>query len=94
MNASVLVTTVRIVALVIVLVLAAVAGLVVGNAMQGRAGNTAGYPTGWQAGAGVPASRTATASFSMDAIAAVQAIRDADRASTVAAESLTRPTPR
>jgi hypothetical protein len=50
-------------AVAIVLILAAVLGLVVGNALDSRSG-------------GVPASRTATAAFSLDAIAALQAIRD------------------
>lgn len=75
MNASAIGTATRAVGLVIVLVLAATVGLMVGNALQGRATTNAGYPEGWQGGAAVPLSRTADASFSLDAIKAVQAAR-------------------
>ena len=57
-----------------VIVLAAVVGLMVGDALQGR-GTNAGYPEGWQGGAAAPLSRTADTSFSLDAIADVQAAR-------------------
>ena len=75
MNASAIGTATRAVGLAIVIALAATVGLMVGNALQGRTTTNAGYPEGWQGGAAIPLSRTADASFSLDAIADVQAAR-------------------
>lgn len=78
MNATAFGTAARAAALAIVLVLAAASGLIVGNALNGRgnsdagpniSGNVPGNP------GGTVISRTATASFSLDAIEAVQAAR-------------------
>lgn len=68
----------RIVGLALILALAAVLGLAVGNALNERSdeGRTnAGYPVGWNGGARVPISRTATAAFSIDALDAVRIAR-------------------
>ena len=64
-------------AVALVIVVAAALGLFVGDALRDRDGSTlnAGYAAG---GAAVPVSRTADASFSLDAIAALAAIRDAN----------------
>jgi hypothetical protein len=74
--------------LALVIALAAALGLVVGDAIRDRDGSTlnAGYPAGWAGGAAVPVSRTASASFSLDAISAVAAIRDTSASTAVAAE--------
>ena len=67
----------RVVALTTILIFAAATGLAVGDLLNAeRASSTnAGYPDGWQGGAAVPVSRTATASFSIEALEAVQATR-------------------
>ena len=83
MNASAIGTAARAAVLAAVIALAATVGLMVGNALQGRGSTNAGYPEGWAGGAAVPVSRTADASFSLDAIGAVQAARgDAAAAAT------------
>ncbi|MDQ2690056.1 MAG: hypothetical protein M3Y29_07270 [Chloroflexota bacterium] len=74
MNAT-LATGARAVGLALILTAAAAVGILTGNLIQGRADNNAGYPEGWQGGAAVPVSRTATAAFSLDAIADLQAAR-------------------
>ena len=74
-------------AVALVIVVAAALGLFVGDAIRDRDSSTlnAGYPVGWAGGAAVPVSRTADASFSLDGISALAAIRDTN-ASTAAAE--------
>jgi hypothetical protein len=87
MNPGTLTTVARTSAVVLVIIVAAALGLTVGDALRDRDGSTlnAGYAAGWAGGAAVPVSRTAAASFSLDAISAVAAIRDSG-ASEEAAE--------
>ena len=75
-------------AVALVIAVAAALGLFVGDALRDRDGSTlnAGYPAGWAGGAAVPVSRTADASFSLDAIAALAAIRDTGASAAAAAE--------
>ena len=79
MNGTAFGTAARTVAIGAILVIAAALGLVVGNALNGvgdrSATTSAGYPAGYQGGAAIPGTRTATAAFSLDAIEAVQAAR-------------------
>jgi hypothetical protein len=75
MNASAIGSATRAIGLAVVIALAATVGLMVGNALQGVTNTNAGYPEGWQGGAAAPLSRTADTSFSLDAIADVQAAR-------------------
>lgn len=75
MPGTVLVTAARAVGLAIVIVLAAASGIIVGNALQGRDAINAGYPDGRLGGAAATRSITAVATFSLDAISAVQAAR-------------------
>ncbi len=88
MNPGTLTTVARTSAVVIVIIVAAALGLLVGDALRDRDASTlnAGYPAGWSGGAAVPVSRTADASFSLDAISAIAAIRDSSAASAAAAE--------
>jgi len=87
MHPGTLTTVARTGAVVLVIIVAAALGLIVGDALRDRDGSTlnAGYPAGWAGGAAAPVSRTADASFSLNAISAVAAIRDAG-ASAAAAE--------
>jgi hypothetical protein len=68
----------RAVGLALILTIAAAFGLAVGNALNARANPDAGANIGGMVpgnAGGTPVSRTATASFSMDALKAVQAAR-------------------
>lgn len=87
MNPGTLTTVARTSAVVIVIIVAAALGLLVGDALRDRDASTlnAGYPAGWSGGAAVPVSRTADASFSLDAISAIAAIRDSSAATAAAA---------
>ena len=78
MNATAFGTAARAAALAIVLVLAAASGIIVGNALNARSNSDAGANiSGFVPGnpGGTMISRTATTSFSLDAIEAVQAAR-------------------
>jgi hypothetical protein len=88
MNPGTISAVARTGALVLVIAVAAALGLVVGDAIRDRDGSTlnAGYPAGWAGGAAVPVSRTADASFSLDAISAVAAIRDTSASTAAAGE--------
>ena len=76
-------------AVALVIVVAAALGLVVGDALRDRDASTlnAGYPAGWAGGAALPISRTADASLSLDAIAALAAIRDTGSAASAPTEA-------
>ena len=78
MNSTAMGTAARAVGLALILALAAAFGLVVGNAINGRTAdggpNISGYVPG-NPGGTVVNSRTATAAFSLDAMAALQATR-------------------
>lgn len=65
-------------AVALVIAVAAALGLFVGDALRDRDGSTLG--------AAAPISRTADASFSLDAIAALAAIRDTGASAAAAAE--------
>ncbi len=93
MNSSAINQAARATVVVIVLGLAAAFGLVVGNAIQSGPSTNAGYPAGYQGGAAVPASKVASATFSLEALEALRAARGDDAAPTPDA-SMTRPTPR
>jgi len=88
MQPGTLTTVARTSAVVLVIIVAAVLGLFVGDALRDRGGSTlsAGYPAGWAGGAAVPVSRTADASFSLDAISDIAAIRDTGAPTAAAAE--------
>jgi hypothetical protein len=73
MHPGTLTTVARTSAVVLVIIVAATLGLFVGDALRDRG-----------AGAAVPISRTADASFSLEAIAALAAIRDTGPAAAVA----------
>ena len=78
MNASAIGPAVRAVGLALILAIAAAFGLAVGNALNGRTNPDAGANIGGMVpgnAGGTPISRTATATFSVDALAAVQAAR-------------------
>lgn len=78
MFASAVSGSARIVGLALILVAAAVLGLTVGtiiNERGGEARTVAGYPPGWNGGAAIPVSRTATALFSADALESVKVTR-------------------
>lgn len=78
MNATAVGIAARAAALAIVLVLAAASGIIVGNALNSRGNPDAGPNiSGFVPGnpGGTVTSRTAAASFSLDAIDAVQATR-------------------
>lgn len=87
MNAGTVSAVARTGAVALVIAVAAALGLFVGDALLDRDGSTlnAGYPAGWAGGAAAPVSRTADASFSLDAVSDIAAIRD-QSASTAAAE--------
>ena len=72
----------------LVIAVAAALGIFVGDALRDRDGATlnAGYPAGWAGGAAVPVSRTADASFSLEAISAIASIRDTGAATAAAAD--------
>lgn len=76
-------------AVALVIAVAAALGIFVGDALRDRDGSSlnAGYPAGWAGGAAVPVSRTADASFSLDAIAALAAIRDTSATTSGEAEA-------
>lgn len=80
MQPGTLTTVARTSAVVIVIIVAAVLGLFVGDALRDGGGSTL------DAGAAVPVSRTADASFSLDAISAIAAIRDTGASTAAAAE--------
>jgi hypothetical protein len=86
MNAGTVSAVARTGAVALVIAVAAALGLFVGDALRDRDGSTlnAGYPAGWAGGAAVPVSRTADASFSLDAISALAAIRDTSAAPAAA----------
>lgn len=71
----------RVIVLVSVLGLAGVVGLAAGTALNERSAESEaaqtinGYPPGWHGGAAIPASRTATSTFSVEALDAVRATR-------------------
>jgi hypothetical protein len=68
----------RVIVLVSVLGLAGVVGLAAGAALNERSAESQtinGYPPGWHGGAAIPASRTATSIFSVEALDAVRATR-------------------
>lgn len=75
-------------AVALVIAVAAALGIFVGDALRDREGSTlnAGYPAGWAGGAAVPISRTADVSFSLDAVSALAAIRNAGASTAEAAE--------
>jgi hypothetical protein len=85
MNASAIGPAVRAVGLALILAIAAAFGLAVGNALNGRANPDAGANIGGMVpgnAGGTPVSRTATSTFSMDALEAVQAARGDKAAAT------------
>jgi hypothetical protein len=76
MNAVGISPLTRIFAVTVTLALAAAIGWAAGSAINQRGGVTsAGYPDGWHPGAAVPASITATTSFSQAALEAVRVTR-------------------
>jgi len=78
MNASTFASAARAVGLALILAIAAAFGLAVGNALNGLTNPDAGVNiSGMVPGnaGGTPVSRIATAAFSIDALAAVQAAR-------------------
>ena len=78
MNASAIGPAARAVGLALILAIAAAAGLAAGNVLNGRTSPDVGANIGGMVpgnAGGTPISRTATATFSMDALAAVQAAR-------------------
>ena len=78
MNASTFASAARAVGLALILAIAAAFGLAVGNALNGRTNPDAGVNIGGMVpgnAGGTQISRTATAAFSTDALAAVQAAR-------------------
>lgn len=80
MQPGTLTTVARTSAVVLVIIVAAVLGLFVGDALRdGGSALDAGAAT-------TPVSRTADASFSLDAISAIAAIRDTSASTAAAAE--------
>lgn len=69
-------------AVALVIAVAAALGLFAGDALRDRDGST--LNAGWAGGAAVPVSRTADASLSLDAIAAIAAIRDTSASAATA----------
>lgn len=85
MNAGTFSGSARIVIAALVLATAVVLGLIVGNAIGQRddgSQTNLGYPPGWHGGAAVPVSRTAEASFSVEAVEQLNAIRANDSIGT------------